>query len=56
MTWQTIESAPPGERVLLWFPDLGYAVTGTPEAYGYKFGSWKATHWLPLPAPPDNSE
>jgi len=52
MTWRTIDTAPPGERVLLWFPDLGYAVTGTPEAYGYKFGGWKATHWLPLPPPP----
>jgi hypothetical protein len=55
MTWRTIETAPPGERVLLWFPELGYSVTGMPEAYGYKTGGWKATHWLPLPPPPSTA-
>jgi hypothetical protein len=53
LSWQPIETCPPAPtRVLLWFPALGYPVTGTPEAYAYKTGSWKATHWMPLPAPP----
>jgi hypothetical protein len=51
--WQPIETCPPAPtRVLLWFPALGYPVTGFPEAYGYKTGGWKATHWMHLPAPP----
>lgn len=54
--WHTFETPPkPGERVMLWFPELGYPVTGWPEAYGYKAGGWKPTHWMPLPAAPDNS-
>lgn len=51
--WQPIETCPANTRVMLWHPDLGYAVTGWPEAYGYKTGGWKATYWMPLPAPPD---
>lgn len=55
--WQSIETKPPGQRVLLWFPQLGYPVTGDSEVYSYVSGGWKATHWMPLPAPPsDNSK
>lgn len=51
--WQPMETCPPAPtRVLLWFPALGYPVTGFPEAYAYKTGGWKATHWMPLPPPP----
>lgn len=51
--WEPIDTCPPAPtRVLLWFPALGYPVTGFPEAYAYKTGGWKATHWMPLPAPP----
>jgi hypothetical protein len=52
LTWRPIETCPPGERVLLWHPELGYAVTGWPEAYGYKTGGWNATFWMPPPPPP----
>lgn len=49
--WQPIETKRPG-RVLLWFPQLGYPVTGDSEIYSYQSGGWKATHWMPLPSPP----
>jgi hypothetical protein len=49
--WQPIEMKPPG-RVLLWFPDLGYPVTGDSEIYSYVSGGWKATHWRPSPPAP----
>lgn len=52
MIWRPIESAPTGIRVLLWFPALGYPVTGWREAYGYISSGWLATHWMPLPEPP----
>jgi hypothetical protein len=51
--WRAIDTAPPGERVLLWFPELGYPVTGDHKSYSYESGGWKATHWMPLPPPPD---
>lgn len=50
--WQSIATKPPGERVLLWFPELGYPVTGDDEAYSYKSGGWKASHWMPAPLAP----
>lgn len=51
--WQPISTCPPGRvRVLLWFPKLGYAVSGWLDAYGE---TWKkqATHWQPSPEGPD---
>ena len=53
--WQPIETKPPNQRVLLWFPELGYPVTGDSEVYSYVSGGWKATLWMPLPASPGNS-
>lgn len=53
-TWRPIDTCPDGARVILWFRELGHPVVGYPEAYGYKTGSWKATHWMPAPPPPDN--
>jgi hypothetical protein len=50
--WQPIETAPAGVRSILWFRELGYPVVGWPEAYGYKTGGWKPTHWMPAPAGP----
>lgn len=51
--WQPIASVPNDVYVLLWFPELGHPVVGYPEAYGYKTGSWKATHWMPAPFAPE---
>lgn len=54
LQWRPIETESDGrERVLLWFEELGYPVVGFQEAYGYKSGGWTATHWAPLPPPPD---
>lgn len=53
--WRPIDTCPANTRVLLWYPQLGYPVTGMPEAYGYATGGWKATFWMPLPASPANS-
>lgn len=51
--WRPISTAPTdGTKVLLWFPDLAYPVVGPNEAYGYKTGGWKPTHWMPAPSAP----
>lgn len=65
--WQPIDSAPVGERVLVWFTGAGavvaYRLDEDPGAWvrylGYgKSQSWPtihadyATHFMPLPEPP----
>jgi hypothetical protein len=50
--WRPIDTAPPGEKVLLWFNELGYPVVGDHSIYAYKMGGWIATHWMPLPSVP----
>jgi hypothetical protein len=59
MNWQPIETAPKdGTDVLLW---CGWAITGL-----YHDGQWRtedkrapiymATHWIPLPEPPEEQQ
>lgn len=69
MDWQPIETAPPIQRVLLFSPTLGVVgairglALGEPE---WLADDWNgdccgcqeeiiadATHWMPLPDPPD---
>lgn len=63
-TWQPIETAPVNTEVLLFCPDrglsnpqrieLGMASHGWRNAVcnNMSFHSW-ATHWMPLPSPPE---
>ena len=61
--WQPIERAPENVRVLLawedwrdgkWMISTGYAVTGErwPNGYSSVSRHGSATHWQPLPEPP----
>jgi hypothetical protein len=61
--WRPIESAPHGVEVLLYCPfqgcvsnreriELDYASHGDVGRHSYH--SW-ATHWMPLPHPPENT-
>jgi hypothetical protein len=68
--WQPIETAPKEEDVWFWcvpktaaeaFVDTsGHPIVGTHQPYLHrgKWNTWssltKATHWMPLPAPPDD--
>lgn len=59
MTWQPIESAPKGKRILV------YGNGGLQFGYLDNLGNWRSdgerkrircvapTHWMPLPNPPD---
>lgn len=49
--WQPIETAPPGEYVLLRFEHLPYPVVGNHEFWSYKSGGFRATGWMRAPPP-----
>ena len=61
--WQSVETAPHGEDVLLYCPEYGFASPAHVEVGPYSTG-WRrdgystmsyharATHWRPLPEPP----
>jgi len=64
--WQPIETAPHAKRVLLgWYDwrDHQWCVEASPATTGQRFDNGystlsqhgSATHWQPLPAPPDTS-
>lgn len=70
MNWQPIETAPrTGERFLMWSRDGGFFAGNWPQ--GCAAGEWlrirgewrgashwraqEATHWMPLPAPPEGT-
>lgn len=62
--WQPIETAPRGQRVLVWIADkevdepiafakVWFYADGTPGGGAEGFsGKWNLTHWHPLPPPP----
>ncbi len=58
--WQPIETAPNGERILLWKANTQEHYVATRVQGGYGLGwltpdgheIFKATHWQPLPSPP----
>ena len=62
--WQPIETAPRGQRVLVWIADkkvdeniafakVWFYADGTPGGGAEGFnGKWYLTHWMPLPPPP----
>ncbi len=60
MKWQPIETAPDGERVLVFSPGEELAVCeaivdGGGRYYDPVYLEWDgrgATHWMPLPEPP----
>jgi hypothetical protein len=64
--WQPIETAPYGIQILAWEPDYGWLlVVKKNDGFEQKSSGnfWvatpsciKFTHWMPLPAPPDNGE
>lgn len=55
--WQPIETAPKGNKLLLYGPDFyGYVSYDIHEVDGFQNPTyWKLqgyTHWMPLPEPP----
>jgi hypothetical protein len=68
MKWQPIETAPKDKRVLVWTGQEIYAaqwaknVFTSDEAWlivrweGYDILSRNATHWMPLPDPPEDEK
>ncbi len=59
MNWQPIETAPTEEEIIVWGEDHGFYIAylndGQPETGAYHlFDCQKriATHWQPLPKPP----
>lgn len=65
--WRPIETAPLGTPVLIWMPDFDHYYMGCVPLVAMKAGSkWLAdmgqnkpglaTHWMPLPAPPDDAD
>lgn len=60
MEWQPIETAPKGERVLVYFPRTGRKEAMIIAASNPTGSQWWAkhignlfpTHWMPLPEPP----
>lgn len=69
ITWQTIESCPVNEAVLLFVSGRGICVGGLrvgsdPEGFCHPFAAFSdcfdaknrnATHWMPMPQPPAGS-
>jgi hypothetical protein len=59
--WMPIASAPQFKHVLLWFPNGEHVIAlmgpnpSCWETVGY-WGDDEATHWQPLPLPPEGSE
>lgn len=54
MEWQPIETAPTNAKDLLMYEDgfyyIGYCLGGY---WHTDVGTFKPTHWMPLPEPPD---
>lgn len=53
--WRRVEDESPadGDEVLVW-TENGAAIALFDEGWSYVGGSQKATHWMPLPAPPSD--
>ncbi|MGE3150891.1 MAG: DUF551 domain-containing protein [Pseudorhodoplanes sp.] len=66
MIWQTVDTAPHGKRVILaWrdWRDHAWCMEVGPYSFGRRVGGTSsischgsATHWMPLPTPPDEVE
>lgn len=59
MTWQPIETAPDGERILVSYLFHGRRQPGQVDIKEHHLGKFiwpsryfEATHWMPLPEPP----
>ena len=64
MNWQPIETAPYGERILVYNPVCGIYSSERVDSGEYPLGIWNGhfgpwypapTHWMSLPEPPEST-
>ena len=54
MIWQPIETAPKDQVIDLWHPEFGHIADQWWDSKdGFDWPVAGATHWMPLPAPPE---